>query len=1047
MLRHLGDVDLQMLVNTHSPQSCRGPQCDFAHAHKHSVRVLSRVREMGNVAGLASITEMTLMPMVRCAHAVLLGVAGLMTLSGCGGSSLSGMHDTVTLAPSVSGKVQVVTGGSQALTLTFNSSDGQRVSQFAVTQGLASLPSGWTGPTAFGCATVSAGSGCALTLTYAPTAIGGGSLSLAFHYVDNAGTAQDGTVVVSYSSSSADNVIATAAPTGQINAMVGGGSQAVQLTFTTDDGAPATQLAVTTDLTALPAGWSAGTRSFACATVSTGSGCQLALMFAPTKVIAAGSLTLEFSYTDNSGQAKTGTAVVAYSSTEHDNVVATASPTGQITAVAGGGAQPVTVTFTTDDGNPATGLTVTTDLASLPAGWSSSAHTLSCTRISTGNGCQMAMNYAPTAGGSGALTLQYSYTDNAGAAKNGTLTIPYTATTHDNVAGTAAPSGQVSAVVGAGAQAVSVTFNTDDGNVATNLVLTTALNALPTGWSSGVQSFSCGNVSTGAGCHLNLSYAPNAAASGTLALHYSYADNAGTARTGTVNVPYVATAHDNVVGTASPAAPISVLVNGSQPLGVTFTTDDGNPATQFSVTSGLSSLPVGWSGPGSLSCASVTSGNGCQLSLTYAPMSVAAGTVSIGYAYTDNAGAAKTGTVSIPYSATVHDNVVGAASPAGPIHVAVNSSQTATVSFTTDDGNSASAFSVTTDLTALPGGWTSLPTSLACASVSTGTGCELALTYAPTASDSGTLTVNFSYVDNAGTQKTGTASIAYSAAVQHAYVSDRDNGVYICSITGTGGLSGCATTGGGFTGAWSVAFFTGTTATYAYVVNGARNAVYLCSVDSSGQLSNSCASAGSNFDGPEYLRVSGSRLYVANQGFAPGSNVVTVCSIDNTDGTLSGCSLSADGSGLRYASGVTVDGSYAYVATDNAGLYVCGVDSTSGALSSCVSTGGGSVAGAYALAISGGVAYIANHDSGFATCTVGSDGTLSSCGNQALGSFDPGATGVAINGGYAYMTVQDMFFSGAADVYLCSISGLTVSGCAVSDGGATFSQPFDVIIN
>ena len=988
------------------------------------------------------------MPMSRCAHAMLLGVSGLMMLSGCGGSSsLSSQHDTVTLTPSMSGDVRVVTNGSQAVTLTFNSSDGQRVSKFAVTQGLASLPSGWTGPAGFSCATLSVGSGCTLTLTYAPTAVGGGSLTLAFSYLDNAGTTQIGSVVLPYSSSSADNVIATAAPTGQINAMVGAGSQAVELTFTTDDGAPATNLAVTTDLTALPAGWSTSSHSFACATVSTGSGCQLALMFAPTQVIGATTLTLGFSYTDNSGQAKTGAAVVSYSSTQHDNVVATASPTGQIIAVAGG-SQPVTVTFTTDDGNPATGLTVTSDLTSLPAGWSSSTHTLSCASISTGNGCQLAMTYAPLASGSGSLTLRYSYTDNAGAAKNGTLTIPYTATTHDNVTGTPSPSGQVNAVVGAGAQPVAITFNTDDGNVATNLALTTALNGLPTGWSSGVQSFSCGNVSTGSGCQLNLSYAPGAAASGTLALHYGYLDNAGTAKTGTVNVPYLATAHDNVVGTPSPAAPISVLVSGSQPVVVTFTTDDGNPATQFSVTTGLSSLPVGWSGPSSLSCGSVASGTGCQLNLTYAPTSVATGTVSIGYAYTDNAGSVKTGTVSIPYSATTHDNVVGTASPSGPVHLAANGSQTVNVPFTTDDGNVASGFSVTTDLTALPTGWTSLPTSLTCASVSAGTACELALTYAPTAADSGTLTLNFGYVDNAGTRKTGTVSIPYSASVLHAYVSDEDNGVYICSITGTGGLSGCATTGGGFTGAWSVAFFTGTTATYAYVVNGARNAVYLCSVDSSGLLSSSCVSVGSNFNGPEYSRVSGSRLYVANQGFT-GSNVVTVCSIDSTDGTLSGCSVSADGSGLHYASGVTVNGSYAYVATDNSGLYLCDVDSTSGALSNCATTGTGTVSlgNAYALAISGSVAYIANHNNGFATCTVGSDGTLSSCSTQGLSGTSPGGTGVATNGGYAYMTVQDRFFTGTSDVYLCSISGLTASGCAISDGGVTFSRPFDVIIN
>jgi len=58
------------------------------------------------------------------------------------------------------------------------------------------------------------------------------------------------------------------------------------------------------------------------------------------------------------------------------------------------------------------------------------------------------------------------------------------------------------------------------------------------------------------------------------------------------------------------------------------------------------------------------------------------------------------------------------------------------VPFTTDDGNPSSGFAVTTNLTALPSGWTSVPTHLSCASVSTGTGCELSLTYAPSAAAS-----------------------------------------------------------------------------------------------------------------------------------------------------------------------------------------------------------------------------------------------------------------------------------------------------------------------
>ena len=41
--------------------------------------------------------------------------------------------------------------------------------------------------------------------------------------------------------------------------------------------------------------------------------------------------------------------------------------------------------------------------------------------VSTGNGCQLALTYTPTSAGTGTLTLSYSFTDNAGAAKTGTV--------------------------------------------------------------------------------------------------------------------------------------------------------------------------------------------------------------------------------------------------------------------------------------------------------------------------------------------------------------------------------------------------------------------------------------------------------------------------------------------------------------------------------------------------------------------------------------------------------------------------------------------------
>ena len=63
--------------------------------------------------------------------------------------------------------------------------------------------------------------------------------------------------------------------------VITGGSQTVNLSFTTDDGKAATSLQVTQNLAALPAGWSASSTSVSCAQIVPGSGCVLLLRYAP----------------------------------------------------------------------------------------------------------------------------------------------------------------------------------------------------------------------------------------------------------------------------------------------------------------------------------------------------------------------------------------------------------------------------------------------------------------------------------------------------------------------------------------------------------------------------------------------------------------------------------------------------------------------------------------------------------------------------------------------------------------------------------------------
>jgi hypothetical protein len=567
------------------------------------------------------------------------------------GSSSPSSTDNLVVATPSTGAISVVIGASQTVSITFASSDGMPMSGFGISGSLGPLPAGWSGPNSFSCGAVSTGSGCVLNLAYAPAAVDSGMLTVNFVVIDASALPRtDGSLTIGYAATTHNNIIAAASPSGQIDAVVGQGSSSVNVNFTTDDGNAATDLALTTGLASLPPGWTSTSSNFSCTIVSTGSGCQLALAYTPVSG-AGGTLTLNYVYTDDSGAAKTGMLNIPYFSAANSDVIATASPTGQVIAVQKTGSQAVPVTFTTDDGKPATSLFVASDLTALPAGWSSASTRFSCGSVGTGNGCQLDLSYAPTALAGGTLTLQYGYTDGAGAAKTGLLNVAYTATTNDNVVGTASPAGQINAVVGSGTQAVAVTFTTDDGRPATALQLTSNLAALPAGWSSAAGSFECSGLDIDNPCQLALTYAPTAADSGTLPLRYSYKNNAGQSKTGTVNIAYRATTDDNVVGTPNPS-PLGVRTGGSTNVAVTFTTDDGNPASGLVVNSALDSLPAGWSSASNtFNCATVSTGTACILSLSYAPTVAAAGTLTLGFSYANDSGFSRTGNVSIPYNA------------------------------------------------------------------------------------------------------------------------------------------------------------------------------------------------------------------------------------------------------------------------------------------------------------------------------------------------------------------------------------------------------------
>jgi hypothetical protein len=717
-----------------------------------------------------------------------------------------------------------------------------------------------------------------------------------------------------------NTVVATLSVPGTVS-VVAGGTRNVAIVFTSSDGRGISGFGISGSLGNLPPGWR-GPSNFACSKVATGSGCVLNLSYTPTAP-ANGSITLSYVFVDNAAMPQTTSSLTfAYVATPQNNVVATAAPSGQVNALINGASQPVTVTFTTDDGRPATGLAVTTDLGTLPPGWSASASTFSCASLSTGNGCQLGLTFTPTIAGGGTLSLGYSYVDDGGAAKTGTLDIPYAGTTNDNVVATASPSGQVNAVVGAGNQHVTVTFTTDDGRPASALRITTDITHLPMGWSSTLSTFACSPVSTGTGCQLPLIYAPTAAGGGTLGLDYSYVDDSGNAKTGSIAISYQATTSNHIVGTASPSSLGVLTGSGSTPVTITFTTDDGNPATAFAVTTDLSTLPAGWtSGANSLACATVSTGSGCQLSLTYGSSTAASGNLSIAYSYRDDSGAAKTGTASLQYAATypLHlyvPQLSGGGQPGAALQVCPFNPDGSlgacagtgngftsptgivfygdTLAYVTDYGtNSVYVCSVATDGTlsgcATTGTNFQYPWALAI------NGDKLYATNANGTSGVTTCTINNDGSLSTCTQTAGSGTLGLAVNATLAYVGSGTSTVDVCAIGPSGGLSGCSSTGGGFSGVAGITLYGGS----AYVANQAGASVSACAVGSSGDLT-ACSSFAAAASQPLSVAFQGSQAYVDDlDGF------IYLCTVES-DGTFSSCSDVTDGNSFSYGINIAI---------------------------------------------------------------------------------------------------------------------------------------------
>jgi hypothetical protein len=333
--------------------------------------------------------------------------------------------------------------------------------------------------------------------------------------------------------------VSTAVTAGDLTNVAVDKSTPVTVAFNSSNGGSATSLTVTTGLSTLPSGWSAASPSFTCAAVNAASPCDLTLTYNPSTAGVSGTLTLGFTYLDSEGRQRQGSVGIPYSSAAANSVTTSVAPTGPVQGVVGS-TSTVSVTFTSGDGAPDSNVALVTDPGSLPSGWSVQGSALPCATVTGAGSCQLQLAYAPTtAVASATLTLEFSYTDDADAARTGSVVISYSAAVPGAVTAAATPASANSTFIGSTA-ALSVVFSAM-GGAATNLQIT---STLPTGWTLAGGTLPCAQIDGGHTCEATLNYAPVSATSATtLMLQYAYTDNFGESRTGQLNIPYSAVPH------------------------------------------------------------------------------------------------------------------------------------------------------------------------------------------------------------------------------------------------------------------------------------------------------------------------------------------------------------------------------------------------------------------------------------------------------------------------------------------------------------------------
>lgn len=335
------------------------------------------------------------------------------------------------------------------------------------------------------------------------------------------------------------------------------------------------------------------------------------------------------------------------------NSVFVASPAAEEILAYAGQAKVVTLVFRASEGS-ATGLALTLPAAT---GWRAADGALNCASVDTAGTCKLQAVYTPAApAASSNLRFSYSYTDSSGAAREDAYFIAYRVLPVSTVVTSQQPEGMLRGIVGQTAP-VTVSFDTSDGEPAASLNVSTDLAALPAGWKSDSVAFSCAAVGRGQACRLTLDYSPLVPArESMLDLAYRYVDNSGASRSGSARLNYSATLAGSVNASLDPGGLVLVKPGERKEITVRFAASDGARASALRLSADPTATP-GWSvAPGWQGCAIVEGSDSCSLTLAFAPAGVfGPRTLSLPYAYVDNTGGARSGSVDIAYSSRIYE--------------------------------------------------------------------------------------------------------------------------------------------------------------------------------------------------------------------------------------------------------------------------------------------------------------------------------------------------------------------------------------------------------